>query len=122
MCDTTTPRTREQKLSRPRWGRLYIATLAPMAALALVEVAAVPDMTRIALRYALGLGAFAAMAVWIRHNRTAIDSLDWCACAGETLTIREVRSHRPLPAAEPDRSPAPARKRVDEEHEEVAHR
>ena len=126
MCNTTTRRAPGQRLSRPRWGGLYTATLAQLAALALVEAAAVPNVTRIALRYALGLGAFAAMAVWIRRNRTAIDGLDWCACASETLTIREIRSDRRVPAAlQPDRSTDPAREWVDEawvEHEEVAHR
>jgi hypothetical protein len=128
MCDTTTRPAPRQALSRPRWGLLYAAMLPQLAALALVEAAEVPDVTRIALRLALVLGAFAAMAVWIRRNRAAIDLLDWCACAGETLTIREIRSHRPLPAAlPPDRSLRPAREWVAEpwvepEPEEVAPR
>jgi len=54
MCDT-----RRAVVSRPRWGALYGATVPPLVALAVVEVAAPPNVARTALRLLLGLGAFA---------------------------------------------------------------
>jgi hypothetical protein len=100
MCDTTRP-----VVSRGRWGSLYGATVPPLAALAVVEVAAPPNVVRTALRLVLGLGAFAGMALWVRSSRAAFDLADWCDCAGQTMTVRVIESYRPLPSTPPAAAP-----------------
>ena len=107
MCDT--PRA---AVSRPRWGALYGTTVPPLAALAVLEVAAPPNVVRTALRLVLALGAFAGMAIWIRSNRAAFDLADWCDCAGRTLTVRVIHSCPPLSGA-----PAPAPELVAQTYE-----
>ena len=102
MCDT--PRA---VVSRPRWGALYGATVPPLVALAVVEVAAPPNVARTALRLLLGLGAFAGMALWVRSSRAAFDLADWCDCAGRTLTVRVIHSRPPLSALERPSARAP---------------
>ncbi len=88
---------------RPRWGTLY--ALAAVTALAVG--AADAWTTSRALDAAVVVAGFAAMGGWLRRNRAALDQQRWCACAGDTLTVRVVASRRPdsLPA-----DPPPVRK------------
>jgi hypothetical protein len=95
MCDT--PRPPGPTIARPRWGVLYGAAFSPLAALAVVEVASPPNAVRTLLRCVLAMVAFAGMAVWVRGSRTALDMLDWCACAGATVSVRAVQSERSRP-------------------------
>ena len=104
MCDTSQPPGPAGP--RPRWILLYGAAFSPLAALAVVEMAAPPNAIRMLLRCVFALGAFAGMAVWVRASRTALDMLDWCACAGTTVSIRVIESRRPHPLIELD-APAP---------------
>ena len=92
MCDTARPPG--STIVRPRWALLYGAAFSPLAALAVVEIAAPPNVVRTVLRLVLALGAFAGMAVWVRVSRTALDMLDWCACAGATVAVRVVESRQ----------------------------
>jgi hypothetical protein len=91
MCDTT------PIAARPRWGALYGATLPPLATLAVVEMASPPNVVRTILRFALALGTLGGMALWVHSNRAAVDLQGWCDCAGRTMTIRVIESHRPAP-------------------------
>src|SRR5262245_63088241 len=93
MCDPSRPPG--PVLVRPRWSVLYGVALSPLAALAVVEVTAPPNAIRLLLRGVCALIAFAGMAAWVRANRTALDMLNWCACAGETVTVRVIESRRP---------------------------
>jgi hypothetical protein len=98
MCDT--PRPAGPAIVRPRWALLYGAAFSPLAALAVVEVAAPPNAVRTVLRFVFAIGAFAGMALWVRVSRTALDMLDWCACAGATVSMRVIESRRPSAAPE----------------------
>ena len=94
---------------RPRWSLLYGVVAPQLTALALVELAASPNVTRAVLRSVLALGTFAGMAVWLRANQAAFDLQQWCACAGATMTVRIVESRRPaspLPTERIEVSPA----------------
>ena len=93
MCDSTL--LAEGAGTRPRWRVLYGVVCLPLAMLGLVDVAAPPAPVRTLLRLTLVLGAFAAMAVWVRANRTALDLHEWCACAASTVTVRVIESPRP---------------------------
>ena len=118
MCDPS--RLPGPALARPRWGLLYGAAFSPLAALAVVEVAAPPNWIRTLLRGVFALIAFVGMAVWVRASRTALDMLNWCACAGETVTVRviETRRPRPLVAMPP---PTPMAAPAEDEREPALH-
>jgi hypothetical protein len=96
---------------------LYGAVCPPLAMLGIVEVAAPPVPLRTLLRLALVLGVVAAMAVWVRANRAALDLHDWCACAASTITVRVIESQRP--AASPRSDPFRASPTWVEEEREV---
>jgi hypothetical protein len=120
MCDPSRPPG--PALARPRWGLLYGAAFSPLAALAVVEAAAPPNGVRTLLRGVCALLAFVGMAVWVRASRKALDMLDWCACAGETVTVRVIESRRPrrlaeLPEPAPLPEPTPLTVPADEERE-----
>jgi hypothetical protein len=100
MCDT--PQPPGPTIVRPRWALLYGAAFSPLAALAVVEMATPPNAVRMVLRFVLALGAFAGMAVWVRVSRAALDMLDWCACAGATVSVRVIESQPPSPFTELD--------------------
>ena len=112
MAEVSARRTRRRCAIRPdlpdlrscaRAGALlYGAAFSPLAALAVVEMSAPPNVIRTVLRFVFALGAFAGMAVWVRASRTALDMLDWCACAGATVTMRVIESRRPSPFTELD--------------------
>jgi hypothetical protein len=89
MCQTSA-----RTVGRPRWGWLYAVMLPPLAALAVVEVATPPEVTRTVLRAALTLATLGGMAVWVRANRAAFDLQEWCACAPATITVRVIESRR----------------------------
>ncbi|PYM26198.1 MAG: hypothetical protein DMD78_04740 [Candidatus Rokuibacteriota bacterium] len=72
-----------------------------MAALAAVEMASPPNAVRTILRFALALGTLGGMALWVHSNRAAVDLQDWCDCAGRTMTIRVIESHRPAGPTDP---------------------
>jgi hypothetical protein len=116
MCDT--PRPPGPAVVRPRWGLLYGAAFSPLAALAVVEISAPPNVIRTLLRFVFAVGAFVGMAVWVRTSRTALDMLNWCACAGATVTMRVIESRRPSPLTELD-APAHSPARTEEERELV---
>jgi len=114
MCDSTL--LAESAVTRPRWRVLYGIVCPPLAMLGIVEVAAPPAPVRTLLRLALVLGTVAAMAVWVRANRAALDLQDWCACAASTITVRVIESQRPSATPRPDPFPtSPAW--VEEEYE-----
>ena len=113
MCETSS-----RAIGRPRWGWLYAAALAPLGALAIVEVATPPNPLRIVLRSALALTALAGMAVWARANRAAFDLQNWCECAAATITVRVIESHPPMTPALPE-SPELVPTSADPGHELV---
>ena len=88
--------------------------------LGVVEVAAPSAPVRTLLRLALVLGAVAAMAVWVRANRAALDLQDWCECAASTITVRVIELR--WPSATPRSDPFPASPAWVEEESEVARR
>ena len=47
------------------------------------------------------LGTLGGMALWVHSNRAAVDLQDWCDCAGRTMTIRVIESHRPAGPTDP---------------------
>ena len=104
MCDVTLLAGRA--LTRPRWHVLYGVVCPPLAMLGIIEVAAPSAPVRTLLRLALVLGAVAAMAVWVRANRAALDLQDWCECAASTITVRVIESQQP--SAPPRADPFPA--------------
>jgi hypothetical protein len=95
---------------------LYGAAFSPLAALAVVEISAPPNAIRTLLRFVCAAGAFGGMAVWVRASRTALDMLNWCACAGATVTMRVIESRRPSPLTELD-TPVHAPAWTEEERE-----
>jgi hypothetical protein len=115
MCDSTLLAGRA--ITRPRWRVLYAVVCPPLAMLGVVEVAAPSTPVRTLLRLALVVGAVAAMAVWVRANRAALDLQDWCKCAASTITVRVIESRRP--AASPRSEPFPAAPTWVEEEPEV---
>jgi hypothetical protein len=115
MCDST--QLAGRAVTRPRWRVLYGVVCPPLAMLGIVEVAAPAAPVRTVLRLALVLGVVAAMAVWVRANRAALDLQDWCAWAASTITVRVIESQRP--AASPGSDPFPASPTWVEEEREV---
>jgi len=107
MCDVSPKPARGFAACRPRWGVLYALTMPQLLVLAVVEASQASHPLRTALRCAVALGTFVAMAAWMRLNRTALDLQNWCDCAAERMTVRVIASRRP-PAAEPLESRAPA--------------
>lgn len=86
MCDD---RHAGASTPRPRWGALYAIALGAAGAYCVVAaVAAAPART--VLAYALVAGAGVATLRWIARNRVALDQLEWCACASDTVRIREI--------------------------------
>src|SRR5262249_15943628 len=79
---------------RPRWNVLYCATLPQLVALAAVEATAPPHPARALLRCIFAIGVLVSMGLWLRANRAAFDLQEWCACAGETMTVRIVHPGR----------------------------
>ncbi len=73
-----------------------------VGALVAVEIGASPGVARTTLECGLAFGGFAAMALWVRSNRTALDQQEWCACAAEQITVHVILSRRaePEPAVE----------------------
>lgn len=118
MCDSTL--LAEGAVTRPRWRVLYGVVCPPLAMLGIVEVAAPPAPLRTLLRLALVVGTVAAMAVWVRANRAALDLQEWCACAASTVTVRVIES--PRPSAPPRSDPIPASPTWVEQEYEVARR
>ena len=114
MCDTPGPPG--PALRRPRWALLYGAAFSPLAVLAVVEVTTPPNAVRTLLRFVFAIGAFAGMAIWVRASRTALDMLDWCECAGATVSVRVIGSQRSRPWTEPD-APGSSPAWADEERE-----
>ncbi len=89
MCDTEqTPETS----AGPQWGRLYAILPLAVGAFLLVEASVPVPGLRAVLRYAIAGGAWGAIVWWVRANRTALDQLEWCACASRTLRVRVVIS------------------------------
>ena len=101
MCQGTTSSGRGSGVAAPRWSVLYAGTLPQLAALGVVEAAHSPHLLRTALRCLVAVGVFAAMSVWLRTNRPALDLQDWCDCAGAQMTVRVIASR---PSTLPDRS------------------
>jgi hypothetical protein len=93
VCVTIRPDS--PPMAQPRWGLLYGATLCPLAALAIVEVAAPPNPLRTALRAVLTLATFATMGAWVWSSRAVLDLQDWCPCAPATISVRVIESSRP---------------------------
>jgi hypothetical protein len=121
MCDVTTTRAaRGSAIGRPRWGLLYAAMLSQLAGLVAIEAVNSPPAIGLALRVVLTLSVFATMSIWIRANRCALDLQNWCACAGQHMTIRVVESRRPQPAAPPLEPTVIARAPLEDQYEVAA--
>ena len=97
MCDTRVRPARARKTPQPRWTLLYGLAFSTLGAVAAVGVIPLPGAWQAALRSGLGIGGFAAMAMWVRLNRAALDLQDWCECAGSKITVRVIPSDRPEP-------------------------
>jgi hypothetical protein len=95
MCDAP-PTT-----LRPRWATLYGSCAAGLLAVLLTSLWPLRPGLRSALVGVLVVGTFGAMARWVRANGAALDRLDWCACAADTVGVRAV------PAAPQWEHPAP---------------
>jgi len=121
MCQPGHASATPAAVVRPRWSLLYGTTLPQIIALAAVEVTAPPHPARLLLRWGLALGSFLGIGLWLRANRAAFDLQDWCACAGETVTVRIIPSRRPArhphPAADESINLVPAA----QEYELVGH-
>jgi hypothetical protein len=98
MCDVTARSRRARTTPRPRWGILYGIATVVLTALAGVEFCASPGAEQTALRCGLALGGFAAMALWARQNRVALDQEAWCECAASKVSVRVIGSRRREPA------------------------
>jgi len=94
VCHTTSRPSGSTAAQRPRWGLLYGTTFPPLVALVVLEVAGPSGAARVMLRVVLALATFAAMAVWVRSNRPALDLQQWCDCAAASVTMRVIPSHR----------------------------
>ncbi len=117
MCDVLSGSPRGVAATpRPRWGQLYGIALLGVLALAVADVAA-PTTARSTLDGVLAGAAFAAIALWVRGNRTALDFQDWCECAADQVTMRLITSMRPERC--PPIVPAPEQRRPPEELEEA---
>ena len=76
----------------PRWGCLYAILPLAVGAFLLVEAYVPAPGVRAVLRYVLAGGAWGAIVWWVQANRTALDQLEWCACAARALRVRVVTS------------------------------
>ena len=115
MCGVTERSRGSRTTPRPQWAGLYVLVMLMLAALAVVEALVSPGAKLTMLRCGLVLGGFGAMARWTRHNRAALDHLDWCDCASARVTMRLIPSRRGAPARAAD-----ARTPVEATLEEVA--
>ena len=102
MCDDRPRSTRERLLPRPQWTILYGILVFGTSSAVTVEVFSPAGGARTALRWGVVIGGSLAIALWVRLNRVPLDTEDWCACAGEKMTVRVIRStlpveHEPLP-------------------------
>ena len=117
MCQPGVSGTRASTAGRPRWGLLYGLVVPQLVGLALVELGGPPSALRIALRYAVAVGTFVAMAAWVHASRAAFDLQEWCDCAGQAMTVRVIESRRPVTPAPPRPTPVVVRPTVEEEYE-----
>jgi hypothetical protein len=91
MCGSSAARTAGTATPRPRWGVLYGVVVLGLIALAVADVEA-PDLARPTLDAGLAGVTLAAVALWVRGNRMALDLQDWCDCAADTVTVRVISS------------------------------
>lgn len=95
MCDSRrTPAT----TPRPRWGRLYAVLPLALAGFSLAELSVPARVMRVALEFGIAGAAWMAIAWWVRANRVALDQLEWCACAPETVRVRVIASRPQRPS------------------------
>jgi hypothetical protein len=113
MCET--PRSASGAI-RPRWTLLYSVALGGMVAQALAEIATPSGGLRTGVRCALALGAFLAIASWVRGNRAALDLQRWCDCAPGTITVRVIQSSQRTARVAPE-LPHPTPASIEKEHE-----
>jgi hypothetical protein len=71
---------------------LYAVTAPQLLVLAVLEAGAPAGAAHAALRWLATLGLFAAMGLWLRGNRAALDLQEWCECAPEQMTVRVIES------------------------------
>jgi hypothetical protein len=95
MCQTTTS---VMIRTGPRWGRLYAVLPVAISAFVLVEAYVPATVIRAALEYTIVGAAWVALVGWVRLNRVALDQVEWCACASQTIRIRIVPSRPPKPS------------------------
>jgi len=60
----------------------------------LVERYVTVPVLRGALAYVVAGAAWAGLAWWVRANRVALDQLEWCSCAADTVQVRVIASAR----------------------------
>jgi len=94
MCGMSERTGSSGAFPRPGWGGLYALAGLMLSALAVVEMLVAPGTELTALRCGLVLAGFGAMVGWTRRNRTALDRMDWCECAGARVTVRVIPSRR----------------------------
>jgi hypothetical protein len=99
MCDTRTTSTRPRPTAAPRRLGLYLAVALTAIAILVVDVAAAIGAGKRLLECGLTVGGFGTIALWVRHNRVALDLEPWCDCANASVTVREIRPPAPEPAA-----------------------
>ena len=90
-----------RQLGRPRWGQLYVLVALCLAGLAVDQLAPPPGAVRMITSSAAAVAVFAAMTLWVRRNRGAIEQQEACDCAWEEVSVRVVVSRRPMPSSLP---------------------
>ncbi len=101
MCGVNNRFEGSKTSPRPRWSALYLLAGLMLGVLLLAQALVASGAERTALQCGLVLGGFVAMGRWARHNRAALDHLDWCECASSRVTVRVIPSGRDEPAGEP---------------------
>lgn len=96
---------RRPKRPRPAWGALYGVVVATLVLGFILSVTARTERVEGVVEFGTAGAVFAAMAVWVRRNRAALDYFREDGRSTEdaetprVLVARIVRSWRPQPAA-----------------------
>jgi hypothetical protein len=108
MCRMTERAGSAKTPARPSWAGLYARAGLMLAALLMMQSLVAAGSALTALRCGLTLAGFIAMAQWTRRNRVALDTLDWCDCAGSQVTVRVIRSAHAQSASTRDADSRPS--------------
>jgi hypothetical protein len=94
MCPSGHGSTRVTTVARPRWTVLYGIAAIGLAAFTVTDITAPPPV-RPFVTSAVGGIAAAAIGLWFRGNRAALEQQTWCDCASATVTVRVIAPRRP---------------------------